>query len=349
MVPNEQVRDAAANPAEQSGTDMMVEAERLSTALGQQTKGKTEDEILSFLDADIGSQASFQTPTDAPEAKPAPEPEEEAEAQEETAEEAQEAPAEDDLEAEPDQDLERALSALRRYKTPDAVLKSMDRDQLIRWGSHLAKIQGDYDKTYTTLREMQDSESDPNAGEQVPTRAEAAPSVDIGATTKKLAEVLGLDEQDGQILDEVFTGIVEPLRRELSERAQRDAARDTAVASILMDTARSRLVERFPQLGDEAKFAPVQQKMQQLIRGGGYDNVASAMEDAAWIIYGKEMQAARSSQQDSKNLAKAKGRPAAPTSKTPPAALSHDERLTTVLQKLEAGATQEEARAAAGW
>jgi hypothetical protein len=142
---------------------------------------------------------------------------------------------------------------------------------------------------------------------------------------------------------------VGPLQKELAERAQRDAARDNAVASILVDNARSRLVERFPQLGDDARFKAVQDKMQQLISGGGYDSVQAAMEYASTVLFSKEILAAQASQQEKKNSAKAKGRPAAPSSPPPPEALSHDERLDVVLAKLESGATPDEARTAAGW
>jgi hypothetical protein len=249
-------------------------------------------------------------------------------------------------------EYEAALAALRRYKTPSAVLDKMSPAEVIQWGQHVAKIQGDTDKAYTDLRELKKSRTEEPTSQkprEEATTTEATPGPDLSETTAKLTELLGLDAKDGQVLEKAFEAVTAPLRRELESRDRRDQARDNALTELLLDGTRRRLQERFPQLGDDGKFETVKQQTMKQMASGGYDNLADAMMDAARIALFDDASATQSSNAQAEARARGRAAPAVPSPRTPPAALSLDERLDKTLEMLDSGASQDEARAAAGW
>jgi len=242
-----------------------------------------------------------------------------------------------------------ALRALRRNQTPDAILRSMPREQLIEWGRSVAAIQEDVDTKYTELRDLKAKASPPTPATQAtdsrPTaKVEGASTADQQAATK-LAELLGLDAKDGQVLEETLKSVTAPLRQELEQRTQREQALHEAVESLLVRESRRRLEGQFPELADDGAFRPVLEQAVAM-KGPGYTSIDDLLHDAALVV--RERAAAKSTQASKVAQAKAQGRPAPPSQRPAQKPLTPDERDSRVLQLLDAGVAPSDVEAQAG-
>lgn len=282
------------------------------------------------------------------------------EAQPEAAQPATEAPAQ----ANDQESFVLGLRALKRWKTPQKAIDAMSRAEVIAWGQEVAGMQGNLDDIARRSKAPQQNtdprEPEPAASKPEPQEARAAkgdtkpvaegtPRVDLSATTTKLAEVLGLDARDGQVLETALSAIVEPLRSELAARDQRDRARDNLLAEMMLQDSRRRLQGQFPGLEDATQFQAVRERAQKLIGSGGYDNLDDAMEDASRMVFFNSATNDAATQASKLARAKALGSVAAP-SQTRPASrdLSPDEQETEALALIEAGVPADEIQARLG-
>lgn len=367
MVEQEPATEGTEAVAHEAQTIQFKEVQDIARRVGQSMSGKSESEVLEWLDAG-------DTPPDRPAARPAGLPAgagpenpvdiEDASASAEAAEKAKaalaaagEAPAEGEpaetapKAEEPATDpadesaYEAALRALRRAKTPTAVIRGMPREQVVAWGLELAKVQAGADQAFTRLRELESSERpQENPSGQATPPAATADATDA-ADLAELSEALGLDKEGGAVLAKALQARDARVQAELTRRDQRDQVRDAALANLVLESARNELRDRFPSLADRSKFNDVKEKARQLYRGGGYETAVDAMEDAAALILKDDVKAAS----DKTALAKARGRTTPPTARQPAKTQSHEDRLGATLAALDSGATREQAAAAGGW
>lgn len=351
----------AQEPVRQNEVTSFKEVQDIARRAGQELSGKSDDEVLKWLDSgDTAADRPFEIPgsKEIPKA-PEGEPQEPADADpgdeaakakepEKAAGEGEdEKPADgDEPPVEEESAYETALRALRRAKTPQAVLRGMKREQVMAWGMELAKVQSVADQAFTELRELRSAKATPEnqAGGQTnaPVTADATALADL---TGKLSQALGLDEEGGAVLSEALKARDKLVADELARRDQRDQARDSVLANLMLEQARSQLVDRFPGLKEREKYGPVLDKARALFRGGEYESVVDAMEDASKLLLGDEI-AAELAQKAAK---KAAGRPTAPKGRAQPMALSYDQKLDATLRALESGQTREQAAVAGGW
>jgi hypothetical protein len=255
-----------------------------------------------------------------------------------------EAGAEDGVE------FETALRALRRAKTPNSVIRTLSRSDLIAWGREAAEVQARVDQSYTELQELKAKASTPTPQTQAtPSRptaeVEGAPVVDLKAARTKLADVLGLDGKDGQVLEEALGAVVAPLQRELAERTERLDALYQAVETMAVRDTRRRLEGQFPELADEAVFGKVIEQAKAM-KGPGYTSIDDLLEDAFRVVHSRTSPA--SAQASKVAQAKAQGRPAPPSQRPAQKPLTPDERDSRVLQLLDAGVAPGDIEAQAG-
>lgn len=342
------------------------EVQDLARRVGKTMGGKSEDEVLGWLDAG-------DTPADRPAARPAGLPAaaegqdepvdlEEASAAAEArtrgpgdqpddgdpgdaAPKAQKPATEAAADPAEESTYETALRALRRAKTPTAVIRGMPREQVVAWGLELAKVQSGADQAFTRLRELESSEQPREIPSGAPTQAPTTADATDEAHLEELRDALGLDEEGGAVLAKALQARDARVQAELSKRDQRDSIRDAALANLVLEGARNQLRDRFPSLADREKYGEVVSKTRALYRGGGYDSVSDAMEDAASLVLKDDVTASS----EKKALAKARGRVTAPNARQASRPPSQEDRFAATLLALESGQTREQAAQAGGW
>lgn len=344
------------------------EVQDLARRVGKTMSGKSETEVLAWLDAG-------DTPADAPAVRPAGLPAasghpgdgvdlEEASNAAEAAQAATAGPGEESPDADPgdaapraqkpgdeppadpadESTYETALRALRRAKTPTAVIRGMPREQVVAWGLELARVQAGADQAFTRLRELESSEQpaeNPSGGQtNAPETADATDEAHL----EELTEALGLDKEGGEVLAKALKARDARVQSELAKRDQRDKLRDKALADLVLQGARNQLRDRFPSLANREQAKAVDDKARALFRSGGYETVLDAMEDAASLVLKDDVKAAS----EKAAAAKARGRTTPPTAR-PSRPANQEDRFAATLVALESGQTREQAAQAGGW
>lgn len=254
---------------------------------------------------------------------------------------------------------EAALRALRRWQVPKEVLANLTPEQVLEWGGKAIPVQEDVDKTYAIRREFE-SKAAPQAAPQAratpaapAAEAEGSQEADhIAAVSTQAAELLGLDAKDGQVLDGVFRKLVEPFQRELAARNQRDGVLNNLVGNLFLRESGRRLEGMFPGLKDVNALQAVGAKAAALWKGspeGTYQSFDDAFDDAARGHFFAQAQEASTAQANKLAQAKARSQPATPSPRTPPQALSQQDRESLFLESYESGMSESEAAAIAGY
>lgn len=254
---------------------------------------------------------------------------------------------------------EAALRALRRWQVPKEVLANLTPEQVLEWGGKAIPVQEDVDRTYAVRRELE-TKATPQATPQAKAapaapapEAEGSPAEDhVAAATTKVAEVLGLDAKDGQVLDAAFRKLLEPLQRELSARNQRDGVLNNLVGNLFLKESGRRLEGMFPGLKDATALQAVGTKAAALWKGspeGTYQSFDDAFDDAARGHFFAQAQETATAQANKLAQAKARSQPATPSPRTPPQALSQTDRESLFLEAIESGVSESEAAAIAGY
>jgi len=211
-----------------------------------------------------------------------------------------------------DQAYRLAAAALRRdgWSTEDVALLPAER--VIALGEKRRKVQDDVDAHYEELVQLRNRreaarENEARRGEN---EAEAPAGLDVNA----LAERLGIEEEGVQTLVDVIRKSQEPLLQRLDSTERMLVESSKAQRRAQMESARSGLVERFPQLKDADAMARVLSRMDKIEQtGGNYSDVRELMEDAVLLEYHEDIRAQAAERTKQLRTARANGQVTSPT------------------------------------
>lgn len=220
-------------------------------------------------------------------------------------------------------ELETALRALRRDGYGSQVLDKMAKRDILAIGLKRAKNQEDVDKAFGDLKSLREK-AEKNEKPATEGNTPATVTADLSKILPKLAEKLG-DEEAPALVAQIVEAIAAPLRAELAELKASNAR-------SVLDTARSRLRERFPGLSDESTWSKVVEKAKQI--SGGYDNENDCLSDACRIL---NVSAAQASNGAAETRSRLNGLPSTSGRKPSNAAKSWEELGTDAMLALEAG------------
>lgn len=145
-------------------------------------------------------------------------------------------------------EMGKALTALRRARTPQSVIDKLTDSERLEWGTSLAKQQADTDRLYRSKGK------DPATAEGASARAADATSGEAGSPTPDAEAEQGIDPVFAQMRD------------------------------ILAEQARSRLAAQMPQLNDPKVWADVYAKSKELMESGAYDELSDNWSEIADTI-----------------------------------------------------------------
>jgi len=222
------------------------------------------------LDKMLGIDVSGQGDTPETESKPEAEPEVKADA----------APKEDTAKK---LAHEKALMALRGSKLPESIWSKLDADAVIELGSGLEAMRTESE---SLSRELETLKTAPKA-EPKPEPKDPEPlELALGKALKGISEdypehAEGMKLAVTKAVEIVESRLQRAFEEKLSTFGLDRMGRD--LTNLLMKEARVGLQERFPQLGDAARFKAVVDTMGRLAKSGEYDSYDSLMADAAAI------------------------------------------------------------------
>ena len=182
-----------------------------------------------------------------------------------------------------------AMRALRRERTPQALIDKMlneNPDALVEWGLDLAEKQRNVDGYSEKMAQLQ-SELSSLRGDK-PAQQAAAPGsdIDFDALVKPIAE--RFDPELSSTFKDALKTITDKLTRQHQQEQARlreelgNVAKHTE--SVMVERARERLKERFPQTENASVWRQVRAKAEHLAKAGGYGSVDEIMTDAAKIV-----------------------------------------------------------------
>ena len=236
--------------------------------------------------------------------------------------------------------LEKAISALKRDGLSTSVIDKMTNSEIIELGEKRAKVQSDADNAYRELSELRKSKEMAQESEtESPALAEPTDQpvpANVQEAIKPFAEIFGDDAAEA--LSEYGKASVQPLMEVIQAQGQ-------MLETVLMDSAKTQLRDRFPQLDNGEEYAPVSTTMQSLAKTGEYSDISSLMSDAARIEFSDESQQVATEISNKRAKHKASGQMSPATGSAPPEhSLSTDEREEMLLNALEDGMPMNEAR-----
>lgn len=206
---------------------------------------------------------------------------------------------------------EKALLALRGSKLPESAWSKLDQDAVIELGSGLEAMRTESE---SLSRELETLKSAPKEEPKVEPRKDPEPlELALGKALKAVAEEFPEHAESMKLAVTKAVEIVESrLQRafedKLSGYGLDRMGRD--VTNLLMREARAELGDRFPQLGDDARFKAVVDTMGRLAKSGEYDSLSSLMSDAAAIELIEDVRAAsKPDLSKSEHKARDKGQP----------------------------------------
>ena len=259
-----------------------------------QTADEREDAYLMQID---GTDADEPADTEEPQAEPA-------DAQPESTEDAQTEPASSDQVD--TADLEDAWSVLRRDGFNRDDLAALSDEAVLRLAAHRKKVQTDVDRMLSDAKKADKEQTEQSPEEpSEPTTAEAAQGQPVGdnllQAAKAFADHVGLDDEGAQILAKSYESLIQPFQQQL-------AAMQQQMAAAQLDSARSRLVGKYPQVADtkSEEWGRVVARMNKMYSDSdSYDTVEALMEDAIAFEFRDQIRAeAESAQNSLRNLRK---------------------------------------------
>lgn len=177
-------------------------------------------------------------------------------------------------------DRERALTALKRAKTPQATIDSLDDQGLTKWGLELAADQAEVDRRLSQPQERVSEESTEQAEESTnveqPAPAFAAPDMNLVEQLAPLEDYL--DSEGTEVLASVLQKMNAGHAQELSQL--RDMVTQLSVDQILREQT-----AMWPQLADADVKEAARGKMGMLASTGEYADLG-ALTTAAMQLLG---------------------------------------------------------------
>ena len=250
------------------------------------TADEREDAYLMQIDGDDADESAPVAETDAAEAPQASEPQEQTTSESDTG------------------DLEEAWSVLRRDGFSKDDLAALSDDAIARLAAHRKKVQTDVDRMLSDAKGANEAQPEQSPEEpSEPTTAEAAQGQPVGdnllQAAKAFADHVGLDDEGAQILAKSYESLIQPFQQQL-------AAMQQQMAAAQLDSARSRLVGKYPQVADtkSEEWGRVVARMNKMYSDSdSYDTVEALMEDAIAFEFRDQIRAeAESAQTSLRNL-----------------------------------------------
>ena len=237
-------------------------------------------------------------------------------------------------------ELEKAMAALKRDGLGSDVIEKMTNSEIIELGLKRAKVQGDADNAYRELSELKKQQELAQESEtESPANAEPTDQpvdADLTKAIQPFAEIFGDDA--AQALSEYGKASMEPMMQAIQ-------AQNQMLETLLMDSAKGKLQDRFPLLADDESYARVSTRMHSLAKTGEYSDVDNLMADAARIEFSDETKKVADEISSKRAQQKAVGQMTpAGGAETPTHSLSEEEREEKLLDALESGMPSHEAR-----
>lgn len=204
----------------------------------------------------------------------------------------------DDKTATQTDDLDKARRALARAKVPKKIIESLSDEELLAWGAETARNQADVDRAFTRLKKLETQGSEPDSSQTDESQTTDDAGSDTAASVSDAGEVDLSDEASAfrdEFGDEAADALVnivqksqEPLRREFSQLKKTLDVLTKANEATVINSARTALVERYPDLTDE-QFEQVKAKATTLAKTGDYRGKSQDVlfSDAAKLAIGE--------------------------------------------------------------
>ncbi|HEX7787016.1 MAG TPA: hypothetical protein VF653_12425 [Methylomirabilota bacterium] len=242
-------------------------------------------------------------------------------------------------EPEDEQEYESALKALRFDGYTKKDIEALGRANVLRIGAKRAKSQAELQHKLNERAELlnQQKSSARTEGDTAEPSQPAKQSAQLADLRKKAADEYG--EDFATLLDEYVQAASGSRENGNGAHDRTIAMLSDTVEGLLIERARSELVDRFPKLADKSVLAKVKQKMEQLVAGGGYSDVGELMFDSASIVLGHE----QASTEKAKPRTKLSSQPHAPGRQVQRKPLTDEERDDIYLQARFDGKSKEEA------
>ena len=240
----------------------------------------------------------------------------------------------------PSDDLEKAIAALKRDGLPASVIEKMTNSEIVALGEKRAKVQGDADNAYRELTELK-NQKEMATDSETESAALAEPtdqpvSSNVQEAIQPFADIFGDDAAEA--LSEYGKASMAPLLETIQ-------AQNNMLEAVLMDSAKGKLQDRFPQLADGESYARVSDRMRSLAKTGEYADIDNLMSDAARIEFSDETKQVADEISNKRAKLKAGGQMTpAGGAETPEHSLSTDEREDKLLEALESGMPRHEAQ-----
>ena len=240
----------------------------------------------------------------------------------------------------PSDDLEKAIAALKRDGLPASVIEKMTNSEIVALGEKRAKVQGDADNAYRELTELKNQkEMAPESETESAALAEPTDqpvSANVQEAIQPFADIFGDDAAEA--LSEYGKASMAPLLETIQ-------AQSNMLEAVLMDSAKGKLQDRFPQLADGESYARVSDRMRSLAKTGEYADIDNLMSDAARIEFSDETKQVADEISNKRAKLNAGGQMTpAGGAETPEHSLSTDEREDKLLEALESGMPRHEAQ-----
>lgn len=282
-------------------------------------------------------------------------PAEEPEAKEETSEEAETDGASEEASdpEEGDGDYEKAISALRRGKVSKDVIGKLSRAEVLREGLAMAESQAavdaKFDEHSRVVKELKEqlakAESGKEPGDDVESTGHTMTAT-LSEATQAFADHLGVDRENVEpFVASLSAEVTKPMQSQIGQGIEVLQQLDGVVGSLLFRAARTELSSgeqaRYPQLADSKQYAQVQEKAQQLLATGSYQEMdpvdarVEALSDAAGILLRPELERAAVEKATKERASREKGNVRAPSNQQVSSSMSEEERAFAVLDALE--------------
>ena len=240
----------------------------------------------------------------------------------------------------PGDDLEKAIAALKRDGLPASVIEKMTNSEIVALGEKRAKVQGDADNAYRELTELKNQKEMATDSETESAALAEPTDQPVSANAKEaiqpFADIFG--EDAAEALSEYGKASMAPLLETIQ-------AQSNMLEAVLMDSAKGKLQDRFPQLADGESYARVSDRMRSLAKPGEYADIDNLMSDAARIEFSDETKQVADEISSKRARQKAVGQMTpAGGAETPEHSLGVEEREDKLLEALESGMPRHEAQ-----
>lgn len=248
-----------------------------------------------------------------------------------------------------DAEYHSALAAMLRDGLPQGAIDALDRDQVLEYGAKRAKVQRDTDTAFGAAGNATNVDrTSREAQEPGPAEAPDDPAKAVAESLKPALEGLGLDADSDEAasLTKAILAANEaqlgPLRQELeSYRAQ-------AVQGQVQEM-RNRLVDKFPELKQEATWEQVRAAASGLAQSGTYATEADEAKRAELLLEAgyRALHPDAPSRQELERQQRQRrnrraGQPTARATKSPPKELTKAQKMAKAVEMAESGKSSDE-------